>query len=111
VRQTTQLSNGLKQRHPRNVSERVRTVTKSAACTPLSTHMKGAYGAAIGTILGTTVLLGKLAIGDWLTGLIAVVSRAVLFRFEISNPPLIGTAAVIGLVAFPLLRPSWAVVQ
>lgn len=26
VRQTTQLSNGLKQRHPRNVSERVRTI-------------------------------------------------------------------------------------
>ena len=29
--------------------------------------VKGAYGAAIGTILGACVLLGKIAIGDWLT--------------------------------------------
>ena len=29
--------------------------------------MKGAYAAAIGTILGACILLGKIAIGDWLT--------------------------------------------
>src|SRR5262249_12130235 len=29
--------------------------------------IKGAYAAAIGTILGACVLLGKIAIGDWLT--------------------------------------------
>ena len=33
--------------------------------------VKGAYGAAIGTILGASVLLGKIAIGDWLTLLVA----------------------------------------
>src|SRR5207245_3703061 len=32
--------------------------------------VKGAYAAAIGTILGASVLLGKIAIGDWLTALI-----------------------------------------
>ena len=31
--------------------------------------MKGAYAAAIGTILGACFLLGKVAIGDWLTAL------------------------------------------
>ena len=29
--------------------------------------VKGAYAAAIGTILGASVLLGRIAIGDWLT--------------------------------------------
>jgi chromate transporter len=29
--------------------------------------IKGAYGAAIGTILGACVVLSKIAIGDWLT--------------------------------------------
>ena len=33
--------------------------------------VKGAYGAAMGTILGACVLLGKIAIGDWLTVLVA----------------------------------------
>ncbi len=73
--------------------------------------VKGAYGAAIGTILGASVLLGKIAIGDWLTVLIAAGSLAVLFRFKVSNPLLIGVTAAIGLVAFPLLRPAWVFVQ
>jgi chromate transporter len=73
--------------------------------------VKGAYAAAIGTILGACVLLGKIAIGDWLTALIAVGSLAVLFRFKVSNPLLIGVTAVIGLVAFPLLQPDWVMVK
>jgi chromate transporter len=36
--------------------------------------VKGAYAAAIGTILGACILLGRIAIGDWLTALIGVVS-------------------------------------
>ncbi len=34
--------------------------------------VKGAYAAAIGTILGACILLGRIAIGDWLTVLIAI---------------------------------------
>ncbi|WP_143199702.1 chromate efflux transporter [Bradyrhizobium sp. NAS80.1] len=44
--------------------------------------VRGAYAAAIGTILGACVLLGKIAIGDWLTVAVGVVSLAVLFRLE-----------------------------
>jgi chromate transporter len=73
--------------------------------------VKGAYAAAIGTILGASVLLGHIAIGDWLTILIAVVSLAVLFRWKISNPLLMGAAALIGLIAFPLLHPAWVMVR
>ena len=73
--------------------------------------IKGAYGAAIGTILGASVLLGKIAIGDAVTALLAVVSLALLFRFKISNPVLIAGAAVVGLVAFPIVHPAWVMLK
>ena len=73
--------------------------------------IKGAYAAAIGTILGACVLLGKIAIGDWLTVLIALGSLVVLFRWKVSNPLLVAATAVIGLIAFPLLRPEWVFVK
>jgi chromate transporter len=73
--------------------------------------VKGAYGAAIGTILGASILLGRIAIGDWLTALIGVASLAVLFRWKVSNPALMAATAVIGLVAFPLLHPTWVMVR
>jgi len=73
--------------------------------------IKGAYGAAIGTILGACVLLGKIAIGDWLTTLVAGLSLAVLFRWKVTNPLLLAAAAVIGLIAFPLLQPDWVFVK
>ena len=73
--------------------------------------VKGAYAAAIGTILGASVLLGKIAIGDWLTALIAVASLGVLFRWKVSNPLLIAVTAAIGLVAFPLVQPTWVFVK
>jgi len=73
--------------------------------------IRGAYAAAIGTILGACVLLGRIAIGDWLTALVALVSLIVLFRRKVSNPLLIAVAAAIGLVAFPLLQPAWVFVK
>ena len=73
--------------------------------------VKGAYAAAIGTILGACFLLGKIAIGDWLTVLVGIGSLAVLFRFKVSNPLLIAATAVIGLIAFPLLQPGWVYVK
>jgi chromate transporter len=73
--------------------------------------VKGAYAAAIGSILGASVLLGRIAIGDWLTILIGVVSLAVLFRWKVSNPLLMAAAALVGLIAYPLLRPAWVMVQ
>jgi chromate transporter len=73
--------------------------------------IRGTYGAAIGTILGACVLLGKIAIGDLLTALIALVALGLLFRFKISNPVLIAAAAVVGLVAYPLIQPHWVMVR
>jgi chromate transporter len=71
----------------------------------------GAYAAAIGTILGACILLGRIAIGDWLTALIGVASLAVLFRFKVHNAVLIAATALIGLIAYPLLEPTWVMVK
>jgi len=73
--------------------------------------VKGAYAAAIGTILGACVLLGRIAIGDWLTALVALMSLIVLFRWKVSNPLLVAATAIIGLIAFPLLQPAWVFVK
>jgi hypothetical protein len=66
---------------------------------------------AIGTILGACILLGKIAIGDWLMVAIGVISLAVLFRWKVSNPVLIAATAVVGLIAYPLLQPAWVMVK
>jgi chromate transporter len=73
--------------------------------------VKGAYAAAIGTILGACILLGRIAIGDWLTILVGAGSLAILFRWKVSNPLLIAATAAIGLVAYPLLAPGWVMVR
>jgi len=73
--------------------------------------VKGAYAAAIGTILGACILLGRIAIGDWLTALIGIVSLAILFRWKVSSPLLIAATAVVGLVAYPILQPGWVMVH
>jgi chromate transporter len=73
--------------------------------------IKGAYAAAIGTILGACVLLGRIAIGDWLTVAIGISSLAILFRWNLSNPLLITATALVGLIAFPLLQPTWVVIK
>jgi chromate transporter len=73
--------------------------------------VKGAYAAAIGTILGACILLGRIAVGDWLTTLIGLASLAVLFRWKVSNPLLIAATAIVGLIAFPLLQPTWVMAK
>src|SRR5690349_9638601 len=73
--------------------------------------VKGAYGAAIGTILGAAILLGRIAIGDWLTALIGIACLAVLFRWKVSNPLLIAATAAVGLVAYPILQPDWVMIK
>lgn len=73
--------------------------------------VKGAYAAAIGTILGACVLLGRIAVGDWLTVLIGLASLIALFRWQVNNPLLIAVTAAAGLVAYPLLHPAWVMVK
>jgi chromate transporter len=57
------------------------------------------------------VLLGRIAIGDWLTILIGLTALVALFRWRVSNPLLMAVTALIGLIAFPLLHPGWGMVK
>ena len=57
------------------------------------------------------MLLGKVAIGDWLTAAVATLALVLLFRFKISNPLLVASAALVGLTAFPLLHPTWTLMK
>jgi len=86
-------------------------LTRHRANPNVKGFVKGAYAAAIGTILGACVLLGKIAVGDWLTALIALLSLVVLVRWKVSNPVLVAVTAVIGLIAFPILQPTWVFVK
>jgi chromate transporter len=77
----------------------------------LQGFVKGAYAAAIGTILGACVLLGRIAIGDWLTILIGGAALFALFRWKVSNPLLIAVTAAVGMIAYPMLHPAWVMVK
>jgi chromate transporter len=35
----------------------------------------------------------------------------VLFRWKVSNPMLVATTAIVGIIAFPILRPAWVFVK
>src|SRR6266478_3225962 len=73
--------------------------------------VKGAYAAAIGTILGACVLLGRIAIGDSFTAAIGLIALFVLFRWKVSNPLLMAVTAGAGLIPFPILHPVWVIVK
>src|ERR1044071_10211132 len=71
--------------------------------------VKGAFAAA--AILGASFLLGKIAIGDWLTAFVGIASLAILFRWKVNDPLLIAVTAVVGLIAVPPLRPDRVIVK
>jgi chromate transporter len=70
--------------------------------------VRGVTVAVVGVLAGTTYLVGKPVIGDWLTVLIAVaVLVAPRIRKAIPDQAFVGAGAIIGLIAYPLLRPTW----
>ncbi len=70
--------------------------------------VRGVTVAVVGVLAGTTYLVGKPVIGDWLTILIAaMVLMAPRLRKGIPDQVFVGVGALVGLVAYPLLRPTW----
>jgi chromate transporter len=70
--------------------------------------IRGIGSAVVGVLVGTTWLIGRAAIGDWPTLLIAAVAMIVLIRWSrLPEPLIIGTAGVIGLIVYQVLRPAW----
>jgi len=68
----------------------------------LNAFVRGVTAAATGAIAGAVVVLARRSIYDVPTFAIAIVSLAVLFRWKIPEPVVIGCAAMAGL----LLRPA-----
>jgi chromate transporter len=68
----------------------------------LNAFVRGVTAAATGAIAGAVIVLARRSICDVPTLTIAIVSLAVLFRWKIPEPVVIGCAAMAGL----LLRPA-----
>jgi len=65
----------------------------------------GCTAAAIGTITGAVVVLGKRSITDLPTILIMGVTLLLLWRLKkIPEPAIVAAAAVAGLIVYPLLK-------
>jgi chromate transporter len=70
----------------------------------LKAFVQGATAAATGALSGAVVVLATRAVYDVATAAIALVSLALLWRFKVPEPLLVLGAAVVGLVAWPLLK-------
>jgi chromate transporter len=64
----------------------------------LTSFVRGVTAAATGAIAGAVVVLARRSIYDLPTILICAISLAVLFRWKVPEPVLIGCAAVAGLL-------------
>ena len=64
----------------------------------------GATAAAIGTIAGSVIVLGRRSITDLPTLLVAAAALALLWRFKkVPEPVVVAAAAAIGMALFPLV--------
>lgn len=64
----------------------------------IQAFVKGATAAAAGAIAGATIVLTRQAVVDAKTGIIVVVSLALLWRFKVKEPLLVVGAGIAGLV-------------
>ena len=71
----------------------------------LVAFVDGVTAAAIGAISGAAIVLAKRTIVDWPTAAIATIALLLLWKVrKLPEPLLVAGAAVVGLVAYPLLR-------
>ncbi len=72
----------------------------------LIAFIDGVTAAAIGTITGAVVVLGKRSIIDLPTALLALATVLLIWKLKrLPEPVIVALAAVAGLVAYPLLKP------
>lgn len=70
--------------------------------------IRGVTVTVVGVLVGTTYLVARSAIGDWLTVAIGVSCLSIfVFWKKLPDPLLVAGGAVVGLVAYPLIRPEW----
>ncbi len=66
----------------------------------VNAFIQGVTSAATGAIAGAVIVLGRHAISDVPTGLIALVTLGALVRFKIPEPIIVTAAGLLGLVIF-----------
>jgi chromate transporter len=65
----------------------------------------GATAAAIGTIAGAVIVIGRRSISDIPTLILALVTLLLLWKVsKLSEPVIVAAAAVLGLVLYPLMK-------
>ena len=70
--------------------------------------VRGVTVAVVGVLAGTTSLVARTAIGDGFTACVAGLALLPLvLRRRCPDPVLVAGGAVLGLVAYPWLRPEW----
>lgn len=70
--------------------------------------LRGVGVTVVGVLVGTAWLVGKEAIGDWLTAAIALGSLlAIIFWKRLPEPLLNAAGGAIGLLTYQLARPAW----
>jgi chromate transporter len=70
--------------------------------------IRGVGVTVVGVLVGTTWLVGKEAICDWLTAAIALGSLlAILFLKKLPEPLVILAGGTIGLLTYQIVRPEW----
>ena len=71
----------------------------------IGAFVDGVTAAAIGAIAGAVVVIGQRSITDMATAALALATAALLWKFKkLPEPVIVVAAAVIGLVAYPLLH-------
>ncbi|MFI5388510.1 MAG: chromate efflux transporter [Candidatus Eremiobacterales bacterium] len=74
----------------------------------LQGFVRGVSVAVVGVLVGTSYLVGRTAIGDFLTiALGAGALASALFLKRLPDALLVACGAAIGLIAYPLLQPQW----
>lgn len=65
----------------------------------------GVTAAAIGALAGAVIVIAQRSITDWVTGLLALATAGLLWKFKkLPEPVIVAAAAVIGLVVYPLMK-------
>ena len=74
----------------------------------LQGFIRGITVAVVGVLVGTTYLVAKTAIGDLLTVALALFALFVLLAWKkIPEPLIVVAGGLVGLLAYPILRPGW----
>ncbi len=70
----------------------------------LAGFIRGVGVTVVGVLVGTSYLVGREAIGDWLTAAIAIGSLLVITIWKrVPEPAIIGAAGVVGLLAYQVM--------